>query len=328
MGFQHSQEKKENNNLKDLITFFAYTIDHLQEVKLNKLIYITQLYHFANHKEQLTNARFFSLSYGPHAPIIRSILRMQLENKSIYLKKSRTSQDPVYSNPCMIIKSNKYDDKNLSQDCLNTLREVVEDWGDKSFEQILDYTTRTIPYLSAYYREPIDFTPIQPCHDYKYTLSLPQRIQIHGFVENPQNRTYLYHTSNKISPISINEVAEIYLALCGEPPDKNPSQNFLGFNLKSVINALKKLNDKNKVSMGNHPIDIDKAALLTEFLVYSMSFRNYSSRVALNTGMFFLNKLGYIFNGDILEDHWPDGNSFKKLKEWFNRISMKSVPGI
>jgi hypothetical protein len=59
-----------------------------------------------------------------------------------------------------------------------------------------------------------------------------------------------------------------------------------------------------------------------------MSFRNYSSRVALNTGMLFLHKLGYIFNGDILEDHWPDGNSFKKLKEWFNRISMKSVPGI
>ncbi len=319
-GSQHSDKK---DRLKDLITYFARAVAHVQEVKLGKLIYIAQLYHYSNFGELLTETRFFSLGYGPHAPLIRSTLKKQLEDSALYLTESRTSKDPVYSNPCMIIKASEQNDENLSHRCLNTLKEVVEDWGNKPYEHILDYTTRTIPHLSTYYRESIDWTSIRPHRDLRYALSLPQRDRIHKFVDEPEKATYQHHSSGECCPVSVNEVAEIYLALCGERPDKMPSQEYLGFNLQTVLYAFDKLRDKNERGLEKSPIEIDKAAQLTHSLLNSMSFMSYSSRVALITGMLYLTKLDYSFDGDVLENHWPDGNSQKTLKEWFSRVSVR-----
>ena len=99
--------------MKHIITHFACTVQHLLEVKLDKLIYIANLYHYSNHGELLTDIRFFSLSFGPHAPIIRSILNELTEGDVIYLMDSRTSTDPVYSNPCKIIKANDHQKNKL-----------------------------------------------------------------------------------------------------------------------------------------------------------------------------------------------------------------------
>ena len=323
MKFNCSQHNKGNENLEDLISYFARTVAHLPEVKLDKLIYIAQLYHYSNYGELLTNTRFFSLSYGPHAPLIRAALKKQLEKKSIYLTESRTSPDPVYSNPCLIIKSSEQNDKNLSPLCLNTLSEVVEDWGDKPYEQILDYATRSIPYLSTCYREPIDWTLMRRYIDVKYALSLPQRVQIHKFVQEPEEVMFQHYARSEFCPVSINEVAEIYLALCGEFPDKIPSQQYLGFNLQTVHYAFHELRDKDEDGIEKYPTEIDKAAQLTHSLINSMSFRSYSSRVALKTGMLYLKKLGYSFEGDALEHSWPYGNSHKIIKEWFSRVGAK-----
>ena len=132
-----------------------------------------------------------------------------------------------------------------------------------------------------------------------------------------------HHANSGWSPVSINEVAEIYLALSGELPDKIPSRGYLGFNLQTALYAFEKLQDKNEDDTEKYPTEIDKAAKLTVSLLNSLSFRSYSSRVALKTGMLFLNKLGYSFYGDALETHWPDGNSLKILKKWFGRVSVK-----
>ena len=323
MALIYFQPNKENDNLEDLITYFAGKVDHLPEVKLDKLIYIAQLYHYSKYGELLTNIRFFSLSYGPHAPLIRSTLKRQLENKSIYLTESRTSPDPVYSNPCMIIKSHEHYDKKLSSLCLKTLRETIEDWGDKPYEHILDYTTRTVPYLSTSYRQAIDWTLIQPYRNFKYVLSIPKRVQIHRFVEEPEKAISQHQTDSEWRMLSINEVAEIYLALCGELPDKIPSQGHLGFNLQTVFDAFNKLRDKKDGGAEKYPTEIDKAAQLTYSLLNSMSFRNYSSRVALKTGMLFLKKSDYSFKGDVLEENWPQGNDYKTLREWFRKVSTK-----
>jgi hypothetical protein len=309
-----------HNNLKNLIAYFASTVPHLQEVKLDKLIYIAQLYHYANYGELLTLARFFSMSFGPHAPTIRSTIKTQIEEKTLYLEESRTSSDPIYSNPCMIIRSFEPQDKDLSSLCLNTLQEVVQEWGDKPYKSILDYTTRTIPFLATCYREPIDLTQIMPFHTLKHALSLPARIQIHKFVEDPEKAISDDMTCGDFMAVTINEVAEIYLALCGGRPDRIPSQSWLGFDLQAINFAMRKLNED--VSE-KHPAEFEKAAQLTVNLLDSMSFRSYSGRVALTTGMLFLKRHGYFFGGDVLEDHWPEGNAPRILRKWFRRVSAK-----
>jgi len=222
----------------------------------------------------------------------------------------------------MIIKSPDQKDNKLGELHLNTLRKVVEDWGDKHYEHILDYTTRTIPYLSTFFKAPISWTLIRPHPDLKRALSLPERVQIHKFVEDPENAMPHHNTCSEGCPISINEITEIYLVLCGELPDKIPSQECLGFNLQTVLYAFDKLRDQCESSIREFQPEIDKAAQLTNSLFNSMSFRGYSSRVALKTGMLYLKKSGYTFDRDILEVNWPDGHSYEILKKWFNSVSI------
>jgi hypothetical protein len=207
---------------------------------------------------------------------------------------------------------------------LNTLREVVEDWGDKSFADILDYTSRTIPFLSTTYKEHIDLTRIQPLGDLRRTLSLPQRIQIHTFVDEPGEALGQDNTCGDSFPVSVGEVAEIYLALCGGVPEELPSREYLGFNSQAVLNAVGTLIDKDEEGMENHLTEIDKATHLTYSLLDSMSFRSYSGRVALKAGMLFLKRSGYSFGRDVLEESWPQGTGYKTLREWFDRISVKA----
>jgi prophage maintenance system killer protein len=99
----------------------------------------------------------------------------------------------------------------------------------------------------------------------------------------------------------------------------------VGFNLKAALLAVSKMNDHHKNGANLEPTEFDKAARLASVLLDSMSFRNYSGRVALIAGMFFLKKLGYSFGGDILEDHWPESNALGTLRDWFNRVSVKVV---
>lgn len=305
--------------------FFAETVLHLPEVKLDKLLYIAHLYYYANCGEPLTKTRFFSLSYGPHAPTLRPALRRLIENKSIFLKESRTSSDPVYSNPCLIIKACEARDETLSPPCLHALKEVVEDWGDKPYEPILEYTARTIPYLSTFYRDPIDWRLSRPSGELKRVLPYPQRLSIHRFVENHEAPVQLSEASCQGVPLSVQEVAEIYLALCGGQPAKLPSQEYLGFDLQSVHHALDKLAGRHE--RGRQPQgEIDQASQMTDSLLTALSFRSLSARVALKTGMFFLKKQGYWFHDDVLEEHWPDDNSYEFLRDWYGRVSV-SVEG-
>ena len=305
-------------SLQDVITYFACTIPHLQEVKLDKLIYIAQLYHYSTYGELLTANRFFSMSFGPHAPTVRSTVEKQIEKNILFWEESRTSSDPVYSNPCLIIKSCGEKDAGIVSSSLNTLREVVEDWADRPYETILDYTARTIPYLSTNYREPIEFTAIQPVRDLRMVLPLPQRYEIHRFVDEPDTAMI-----DETVGMTINEVAEIYLSLCGDAPDQIPSQMYLGFNLNAAFQAITKMDDTHNGGALQELTEFDKAAQLTSALLESMSFRSYSGRVALIAGMLLLKKFGYSFGEDVLEDHWPETHSPAALREWFNRVSIK-----
>lgn len=309
--------------MKHLITYLACTVPHLLEVKLQKLIYIAQLYHYSNYGELLTGTRFFSLTHGPHAPTIRFAVKEQLESNAIYLEESRTSSDPIFSNVCMIIKSREAKNKSLSTPCLNSVREVLEDWGDKSFEDILDYTTRTIPFLATTYREHIDLNMIKPLRGLKTALSLPERVRIHKFIQAPEEAVGQDIACSESCPVSINEVAEIYLALCGDLPEKIPSREHFGFNAQAVIEAFGTVDDRNGERTEKYPTDIDKAAQLTDSLLDSVCFKHYSGRVALKTGMLFLKRSGYSFNGDVLEESWPQGNDYKRIREWFRRVSVK-----
>lgn len=314
---------RQNDTLGSLITYFAGTVAHLPQVKLDKLIYIAQLYHYANFGELLTRTRFFSLSYGPHAPVLRSALAAQLDNKAICYEESRTSSDPVYSNPCLIIKSCKPGYATLPNRCLETLEKVIGDWGDKPYERILDYTVRTMPYLSTCYRERIDWALIRPYRDLKLALPRSERSKLHHFVERPEDTIWECHGFSEKDRVTINEMVEIYLALCGAIPEKIPSAEYLGFDLEAALFALDKMNSEQD-GHDRCPTKLEKAAGLADLIFNSMIFRSYSARVALTAAMLFLRKSGHSFYMDALEEHWPGENSYISFVKWFGKFSTLS----
>ena len=307
--------------LKNLIDYFASTVPHLQDVKLNKLIYMAHLYHYAEHGRLLTKTRFFSLGYGPHAPAIRSALKDQLESNVVYLEESRTSTDPVYSNPCLIIKSSRQGHPYLPEAYANTIEEVVENCSEKDFQWILDYTTRTFPYLATTYREHIDFRTIEPSPALRQVLPLPQRVRLHRFVKTPEDVQDERFNYGDPGTVSASEVTEIYLALCGDLPDKIPDRDHLGFNPRAVVKAIHSAKNDMPDPVEESITNIDRAARLAYALVDSISFKNYSGRVALKSGMLFLKKNGHHFNGDVLEKSWPQSYFYTTLREWFQAIN-------
>jgi prophage maintenance system killer protein len=322
MGVDFGLDDEGKEVLKGLSTYFASKVSHLQEVKLGKLIYITQLYHYANYRELFTKIPFFSLSRGPHAPAIRSVLKEQLENREIYVKVARSTNDPF--NPCLILRSHKLGGKRFSAKWLNTAEEVVEEWGEKRFEEILDYTARTIPFLSTRYRDTIDMTKIELADDLKSVLSLPERNRIHRFVMAPENDRVQDSGRKGSKTVTVREVAEIYLSLCGDLPEKIPFRKHLGFSVCEIIQALEDLVDENNTVTDNYNTDIDRAAQLTGKLIHSSCFREVNYKVSLKTGMLFLKRNGYCFKKGELEKKITGTAEYQSLKEWFARVSTRT----
>jgi hypothetical protein len=204
------------------------------------------------------------------------------------------------------------------------MTEVVRDWSDKTFEQVLDYTVRTIPFISTAHEDFIDLASTQPFRGLKGALSLPQRIDLHRFVQAPEEA--VGDASGRLCdshPVSINEVAEIYLALCGDLPDEVPSREHLGFDAQAVVEALGTLDEKSRDGTEKHLTPIDKAAQLTSVLLRSSSFKCHNELVALRTGMLFLKRHHYSFDRKVLQEKPPDGHDYEMLRRWFGRASSK-----
>ena len=311
--------------LKNLIEYFASTVPHLQDVKLNKLIYIAHLYHYAEYGKPLTHTRFFSLGYGPHAPAIRSALKDQLDGNVVYLEESRTSIDPKFSNPCLIIKSRKPGHPCLPETYVNTIERVVANWSEKDFQCILDYATRTLPYLATTYREHIDFRTIDPSPALGQVLPLSQRVWLHRFVKTPEVVQNDRFNCSDSETVSVSEVTEIYLAFCGDLPDKVPDREHLGFNPQAVLKAVRSTKNDASDQVAEPITNIDRAARLAHAMVDPMSFKTYSGRVALKSGMLFLKKNGCCFNGDPLEKSWPHSYFYSVLRDWFQKVNTPVI---
>ena len=328
MEVDHTMDQEEKDVIKNLIVYLGCTVPHLQEVKLNKLIYVAHLYHYANYGLLLTKTPFLNFSHGPHAAAIRSVINEQLESSAIHLEISRSETELPYSNPCIIIKSCAFKDQALSNPCLYTMREVVEDWGDKTFRQVLDYTTRTIPFIATAYRDPIDLTSVQPSQCLKCALTLPERVRLHKFVQIPDGAVgKAGGCNNGACSVSVNEAAEIYLALCGDLPEKIPSKEHLGFNAQAVLDAFGNACDKNEDGTQNHLTDTDRAAQLTHSLINPAGFRYHNNSVALRIGMLFLKRHGYSFDRNFVEENSPAAHDYESLRDWFGRASSRLATG-
>lgn len=317
---EHEMQLRQNISLKNIILYIAESVPDLQEVKLNKLLYIAHLYHYSSHGEMLTMSRFFCRSFGPYAPKLRRIVQEMLDFDQIHLEDARTSTDPTYSNPCKIIKTNSHGYDQLPDACRQTLAEVLEDWGAKRFPEIIDYSNRTIPFLATPYREQIDLALFAPCKDLRQVLPKSQRAAIHRFVELVEDDCLQKITAPDRKALSIQEIAEIYLALRGAAPEASPSPEHLGFNARKILEACRIVNEPFTEGGDLEADTVDIATRLIYFLLDSMGFRQYTGKVALNSGILFLMKQGLSLHDTAVEQFWLQEINYDNIRKWVIRL--------
>ncbi|RLB15936.1 MAG: hypothetical protein DRN37_00670 [Thermoplasmata archaeon] len=312
-------DREEKDRLKELITFFGYRVPHLQMVKVDKMIYITQLYHYGAHGELVTNAPFLSLSRGPHSPVIKSVMEELIKNRTIYIEENPSEIESA--NPCLLIKCDSPSTPTLPAAILNTLEAVLKEWGKEKFGKVLDYLTRTIPFISTPYRNPIDFRKIPPFTGLQEVLDLRQRTLIHRFVKSPWEEVGDGRDSRPDrAPVSIHEILEIYLCLCGTAPQGILSHDYHGFDVKKVLEILQMLDHGDGQGLGKKETLISKATECTHLLARSGCFKYTNEKVAFQAGMFFLKKMGYRLDQDFLKTNSFNGKGYQETKAWFERI--------
>jgi hypothetical protein len=315
-------KREERDRLQDLITYFGSRVPHLQMVKVDKMVYIAQLYHYSAYGELITGVPFISLSRGPHAPDIRSIMEELLARNIIYIEQNRSEIESA--NPCLLIKCDDTGTGHLPDRCLNTLQNVIEDWGQKKFGKVLDYLTRTVPFLSTPYKEPIDFRKSPPSHQVKEVLPLSRRTHIHRFIHSPGEVVWNKNDSARdAAGVSLIEVAEIYLCLCGTVPQGIVSREHLGFDIRTVSAALAVPDEIGVQGSGREDTDLDlsRAARLTESLAHARCFNHENEKVAFWAGMFFLKKRGYPLDKGFQEGIFPKLYEYEAIKAYFGGIS-------
>lgn len=128
--------------------------EHLGKVKLMKLLYYADFEHFAKHGRSITGDVYRKLDFGPvprNAPHVldtmvqRELVRIRQEHVISYAKYAFQLLEPL-GKP-----------QHLSEDEIQTLREVVAKWGNHSREEIVAASHGEPPWQLTSYGEDIPY---------------------------------------------------------------------------------------------------------------------------------------------------------------------------
>jgi predicted RNase H-like HicB family nuclease len=115
---------KYSKRVADLISYFTLTLNYLSQIRLIKLIYLSELYNIGYYRNRISDADFYKWYYGPWSPDIEHTAMVITGNK-IKLEESETKE----GHACIFIKPNVERMKlNFTEKEFFILETVVKDW--------------------------------------------------------------------------------------------------------------------------------------------------------------------------------------------------------
>ena len=140
--------------LKNLVVYFTFNVPKLTPTKLTKLIYLADLYHYKKHRCTISEIPFFNYHYGPWHPAIDAIVNKEcdelIEVESIKTRKG----DVIRIHKPKVEKTSV---KFPRPEMFETLKKVVQDWGNVPLDKIVKYIKSTTPFIQSQKRHVIDF---------------------------------------------------------------------------------------------------------------------------------------------------------------------------
>jgi len=126
----------------------------LSQTRLMKLLYLAELYHKELYGRRITNADFVSWTYGPYSHAVALAEEGLREAGFIDLEPRETARGYTARVP-----RPKVAVRNLQlQDSVReVLALVLEEWGTKTTDKLVEFAKATVPFLIAEKGEPLDF---------------------------------------------------------------------------------------------------------------------------------------------------------------------------
>ena len=145
--------------LKNLIVYFTFKVPNITPTKLIKLIYLADLLHYEKHRRKISNVEFFNYHYGPWHPIIELMVVKEC-GELVEIKSVQTRKGEVIK-----IHKPKVKEANISfpgEGIFDTLKAVVNKWGDVNTNKIVKYIKNRSPFIETCKGQVIDFTFLDP----------------------------------------------------------------------------------------------------------------------------------------------------------------------
>ena len=118
------------------------------QYKACKLLFLADKRHLVKFGRTITGDRYSALEYGPIPSGIRDEMKFLIENNTGRLKEA-FDVDRKYSHPRLIPKQH-YDEATLSKSDVEIIREIVDDFGKRSFDELKAITHETAAYKKAW----------------------------------------------------------------------------------------------------------------------------------------------------------------------------------
>lgn len=147
------EQTKIDHKIRDIIVFFTYKTQYLTEIRLNKLIYLAELYSIEKLGKRLLDIDFFSYHYGPYSPDIATVGEaISGEDITIEYEPTNTGYNATFYKTTQ----DKTCVKHITEKEFEVLDDIVRDFKYKSTPQIVDAAKNSEPYLETNFADVID----------------------------------------------------------------------------------------------------------------------------------------------------------------------------
>jgi uncharacterized phage-associated protein len=145
------------NILQNAITYLCFKVRTLSQTKLMKLIYLANVYHMEQYGSTLAKAPFKHWYYGPFSEGVNNEIEKLCGEGILKYKTRKTHSGYTAEIPMPNVERTTVE---LTDEAKAVLDDIIEDWGNSSTDDIVNFAKTSLPFVGTPFGKKIDFSRI------------------------------------------------------------------------------------------------------------------------------------------------------------------------
>ena len=157
------KNKRPEGILPNIVTYLCFKASPLSATQLTKLVYLVDVYHWQMFGKRLTEIKFTHYFHGVWAPDIFKALEELYAQGILYEEVVQTTKGFHAFIPKPRVSQTVI---RLPKTAFEALDNVLADWGDKTTDEVVQFTKSTLPFLNTAFGDEIDFSRTSAIEEY------------------------------------------------------------------------------------------------------------------------------------------------------------------